>query len=296
MRTIRYKLDSESLAYVAIKRDLSMKLRALGVFMALAALTASIAFVKGWADQLIYAGLSWQNQVYLSQIDTYANSVAQMQKELADLHSRDQQLYRSLLNIQSLDAGVWEAGYGGGQTYTRIEPIQLRYLAEKVHTLCYQANLQRLAYEEIRSEAERMHRRTRSFPVVVPAKGVYVSGFGHRCTSHYGAHLHTGVDLAARHGAPVYAAGAGVVQVVGWPESGYGLQVQIDHQNGYVTRYAHLSAALVRLGQQVEPGEQIAKIGSTGFSTGPHLHYEVIHQGHALNPLPFMMLQACQYR
>lgn len=90
--------------------------------------------------------------------------------------------------------------------------------------------------------------------------------------------MHAGVDLASPHGTPIRAAGAGTVVNAGWVFSGYGISVVIDHGNGFFTHYAHASRATVSPGQWVSPGQTIAREGSTGNSTGPHLHFEV-HKG-----------------
>jgi len=95
--------------------------------------------------------------------------------------------------------------------------------------------------------------------------------------------LHAGVDLAAPDGTPIRAAGAGVVVAAG-PAEGYGNAVLIDHGNGYLTHYGHMSAIAVTVGQKVTAGEQIGNEGSTGHSTGPHLHFEV-HAGLYKNPI-----------
>ncbi|MFC4065519.1 M23 family metallopeptidase [Actinoplanes subglobosus] len=95
--------------------------------------------------------------------------------------------------------------------------------------------------------------------------------------------LHAGVDLAAPHGTAIVAAGAGVVVAAG-PNSGYGNAILIDHGDRWLTHYGHLSTIGVEVGQRVEAGEHIGDEGSTGHSTGPHLHFEV-HQGHFPNPV-----------
>lgn len=115
-----------------------------------------------------------------------------------------------------------------------------------------------------------------------------VSGGG-RITSRYGQRgrsFHYGVDIAAAKGTPVVAADDGVVTHSGWAGS-YGILVTIDHGNGYVTKYAHNSQTLVSVGQKVKKGAQIAKMGSTGNSTGPHVHFEVLKNGKNVNPLSF---------
>lgn len=115
-----------------------------------------------------------------------------------------------------------------------------------------------------------------------------VSGGG-KITSRYGARgrsFHAGVDIAASRGTAVLAADAGVVTQSGW-SGGYGIMVTIDHGNGYVTRYAHNSSNLVSVGQRVQRGQQIARMGSTGNSTGPHVHFEVLRNGKHINPMQF---------
>ncbi len=99
--------------------------------------------------------------------------------------------------------------------------------------------------------------------------------------------LHSGVDLRDDYGAPVKATAAGVVTVAG-PQGGYGNLVEIDHGGGMATRYGHLSAIDVAPGQQVTPGTSIGRVGSTGRSTGPHLHYEVRVDGEAVDPARFL--------
>ena len=98
---------------------------------------------------------------------------------------------------------------------------------------------------------------------------------------------HQGIDLGGRTGNPVYATGDGTVAFNNEGVRGYGLQVLIDHGFGYKTRYAHLSKILVSPGQKVKRGELIGEVGSTGRSTGPHLHYEVIYRGQHVDPINY---------
>ncbi len=115
-----------------------------------------------------------------------------------------------------------------------------------------------------------------------------VSGGG-RVTSPYGPRgrsFHYGVDIGAPTGTPIVASDAGVVIYSGWAGS-YGILVTIDHGNGFITKYAHASATLVSVGQKVQKGAQIARVGSTGNSTGPHLHFEILRNGTHVNPLNY---------
>jgi murein DD-endopeptidase MepM/ murein hydrolase activator NlpD len=99
--------------------------------------------------------------------------------------------------------------------------------------------------------------------------------------------FHPGIDLEADRGAPVYATAPGRVDLAGWVD-GYGRMVEIDHGNGIRTRYAHLSRILVRIGERVVTHERIGLVGSSGRSTGPHLHYEVRIDGRPVNPAKFL--------
>jgi LysM repeat protein len=117
-----------------------------------------------------------------------------------------------------------------------------------------------------------------------PTQGVFSSGYGWRW-----GRMHKGIDLANRTGTPIVAAKEGRVSFAGWHDGGYGYLVEISHADGSTTRYAHNSRLLVGQGQEVRQGEVISQMGSTGNSTGPHLHFEIIAPGMgAMNPLNFL--------
>jgi murein DD-endopeptidase MepM/ murein hydrolase activator NlpD len=139
---------------------------------------------------------------------------------------------------------------------------------------------------EVREEAQLAYRRMLdAIPSMWPTDGSISSGFGYRTYPDVG--FHTGVDIVNYYGAPVYATAAGTVMVAGW-DGGYGEKIEIDHGNGYVTWYGHNSALLVSSGESVRKGQLIARLGSTGFVTGPHVHYEVHQYGRAIDPVPFL--------
>ena len=117
-----------------------------------------------------------------------------------------------------------------------------------------------------------------------PTQGTVTSGYGWRW-----GRMHRGVDVAGPVGTPVVAAGSGVVQQAGWNSGGYGNLVEIRHPDGSMTRYAHNNRLNVSAGQSVRQGQQIAEMGSTGYSTGPHLHFEVHPNGQgAVNPVAYL--------
>jgi len=120
--------------------------------------------------------------------------------------------------------------------------------------------------------------------LIWPAQGTFTSGYGPRW-----GRMHRGIDIAAPVGTPIVAAAPGVVSYAGYNDGGFGYLVEIDHADGTMTRYAHNDRILVSVGQQVNQGEQISLMGSTGFSTGPHLHFEVHPGGQgAVNPMAFL--------
>ncbi|MCP9799538.1 M23 family metallopeptidase [Synechococcus sp. RedBA-s] len=117
-----------------------------------------------------------------------------------------------------------------------------------------------------------------------PARGVFSSGYGWRW-----GRMHKGIDIASNVGTPIVAAAAGQVSYAGWHDGGYGYLVEIQHPDGSKSLYGHNSRLLVRVGQQVSQGSQISEMGSTGRSTGPHLHFEIHPPGRgAANPLQFL--------
>jgi murein DD-endopeptidase MepM/ murein hydrolase activator NlpD len=146
---------------------------------------------------------------------------------------------------------------------------------------------QRLGLSLARMDA--LERSLAKLPQVLPASLEYISsGFGYRADPFTGAGaFHPGLDFRGPTGAPIYAAAPGRVTFVG-PRAGYGNCVEIDHGNGLLTRYAHMSRFRTHVGRQVGSGEVVGLIGSTGRSTGPHLHFEVRINDRPVNPRPFL--------
>lgn len=131
---------------------------------------------------------------------------------------------------------------------------------------------------------------------VLPVVGRPSSGYGPRLDPIQHTSInHPGFDLAAPTGTPVGAAAGGVIVHAG-PAGTYGNLVRIRHDNGYETRYAHLSAVTVAVGDRVEQGQQVGKVGSTGYSTGAHLHFEVRHEGKTVDPAPLLPLNGLRAR
>lgn len=122
-------------------------------------------------------------------------------------------------------------------------------------------------------------------PSIWPAHGDVSSPYGLRWG---GSDFHPGIDIANDYGTPIVATADGVVTAAGWNSGGYGNMVDIDHGNGIMTRYGHAQQVVVSVGQSVKKGQVIAYMGSTGFSTGPHVHYEVHVNGQVVNPVNYL--------
>ena len=142
----------------------------------------------------------------------------------------------------------------------------------------------------VRGQVERLTRTLGAVPIRKPMTGEleWTSGFGMRSDPFIRAPaMHTGLDIRADTGEPARATAAGTVTMAGW-NGGYGRMVEVDHGNGFATRYAHLSAIDVEVGQAVRIGQIVGRVGSTGRSTGPHLHYETRVDGDAVDPQRFL--------
>lgn len=144
--------------------------------------------------------------------------------------------------------------------------------------------------EEDLKEYEAVLRERGYTPTIWPVNGKLEGGFGGRRNPFGGPgwEFHSGQDIEADSGAPVVSGASGRVVFVGW-QNGYGQLVVVDHGGGLTTRYGHLSHIDVDLEQVVSRGQLLGKVGSTGRSTGPHLHYEVRINDHAVNPLPYLL-------
>ena len=182
-------------------------------------------------------------------------------------------------------SGVIEDNYtpsGTGGPELPLDEMALETLASKMSRL------------ELDMSAHEASLRQRGYmPTLWPVEGTLEGGFGGRRNPFGGGgyEFHSGQDIEAAWGAPVVSGAAGKVSFVGW-QNGYGQLVIVDHGGGLTTRYGHLSHIDVALDQAVSRGQLLGKVGSTGRSTGPHLHYEVRINDEAVNPLPYLLLSA----
>lgn len=217
------------------------------------------------------------------------------------LHARDNGIYRVLLEQNPISDGVWNAGTGGSDKYEAFKNLSeadlLQKTAEKISKLRRQIAIQAESHRKILEEFNKSEDRRLSIPSIKPVREdklnknmMLLSGFGYRIhpvTKQW--KLHTGIDFGAPMGTPIYATGKGVIARTELKDSGYGHNIVISHGYGYETLYGHMSKFAVSVGQTVYKGQLIGYVGSTGTSTAPHCHYEVIKNGEKINPMHYCL-------
>ncbi|MBQ9659686.1 MAG: M23 family metallopeptidase [Bacteroidales bacterium] len=213
---------------------------------------------------------------------------------LTGIEQRDDEVYRSIYALGEIPEEVKNSGLGGINRYAELDLLgphsSLGLSVRRLDNLMKRVYIQDKALDEVGMLAQEAGDMLTSVPNVPPLvpdpKKVHLSsGFGYRTDPVYGGvENHGGQDLAAPLGTPVYATGDGTVIQAEFKPNGYGNQIVIDHGFGYKTRYAHLSVIKVVTGMRIKRGEQIGNVGSTGKSTGPHLHYEVLYRDVRVNP------------
>lgn len=254
---------------------------------------------------------------YLEQtLDEMSRRLEQSDSLLDEMAKRDNYIYRTIFEQDTIPCTIRNAGIGGSDRYSKYDGYEtselVKGIAKKLDRIESKLNVQNMSYVTILDEIKHREKLSNAIPVFQPIHPGELTGIG----SYFGYRLHpilhimrmhTGIDMNAPTGTPVYAAGDGVIVTADGNNRGYGYMVEIDHKvDGLSSRYAHLSKILVKKGQHVKRGELIGKVGSTGLSTGSHLHYEVLINGKQVNPLRYMieptadeyraMLDAAKYK
>lgn len=212
---------------------------------------------------------------------SFESSIKKLQEQLAESEDRTRQL-AIVAGLENLEGGI-EAGVGGGTTVDEVGLEDLPAIEDRAGQLAG-------ALDAVEAKLEERVRWISSTPAITPVKGILTSGFGYRSDPlTHGHGLHQGVDIAAAHGQPVRASADGIVMRATDQGGGLGKAVFLAHGFGLTTRYGHLSRIEVKPGQRIKRGDVIGKVGSTGRSTGPHLHYEVRMDGDPVNPLAYIL-------
>ena len=283
-----YRFDPDALEFQANEIKPRAWLRQHAWLAVLPLLLAALINLSPAGTALVRWRTTEQTAQIHEQLLRQEQALVHLEERLERIHRQEQDFYRSLLEVAPMEASLWQGGTGGSPPAI---DVPARRLQGRIEKLKRRLGLQQHNHAELIATARAKSEALSRLPVLVPVRGHYISGFGYRTSPIHGhSHFHAGIDFAAPIGTPVYAANEGQVITAGWPESGYGLQVEIAHGNGFITKYAHLSKLEVREGQRVKRGQVIGRVGSTGHSIGPHLHYEVIRRGSKINPAPYLLL------
>lgn len=215
---------------------------------------------------------------------------------LEDMEQRDDNIYRVIFEADPIPSSIRKAGFGGVDRYEDLYGYKNSDLvvraARKLDIVASQLYVQSKSYDEVFALAKSKAQMLACIPAIIPLKESEIrqisSYFGYRSDPIYKvAKLHTGMDFASAIGTEVFATGDGVIEKLENNHWGYGNMITLNHGYGYKTRYAHLSGFAVREGQKVKRGQVIGYVGSTGKSTGSHLHYEVIKNDELTDPIHF---------
>ena len=289
-----YYFSKSKLQFVEIrhyKTKLSLYLCG-GVLFLIALIFSIYSFALGLFGVDTYSSLSQENEMLKQKLDNIVTNYKSLNNEIDSLIKTNNNL-RVAVDLEPVSSDEQLVGIGGGSFDNNLDflsdysQLKLQKAFDYVDEVTRKIEFESGQYFEISNKLKENELLFQSIPAIKPCIGTLASGFGMR--THPILHIkrkHEGIDIITDRGTIVYAAGKGTVDYVGY-RGGLGLAVEIDHGFGYRTIYAHLSKALVKTGQKVIRGDLIASTGSSGLSSGPHLHYEVQHDGVKQNPIDF---------
>jgi murein DD-endopeptidase MepM/ murein hydrolase activator NlpD len=231
---------------------------------------------------------------YELQLGIINNRLDKIQGVLTEIQERDDQVYRVIFEAEPIPSTVRMAGIGGADYYDDLKGMRYSDLLidinQKLDKTSSQLYVQSKSLDEVIALTKRKNDMLASIPAIIPirdGKKRIISGFGPRFHPILKVkRFHSGIDITAPRGTPVYASGDGTVAQSS-RLSGYGISVLVNHGYGYQSLYAHLSKTAVKPGQKVKRGELLGYIGNTGLSVSPHLHYEIIKNGKKVNPVHY---------
>ncbi len=305
MARIKYYYDTETCRYERAKVTKSdVTLNFLGFLSVALVMAISLVLVYNtYYETPVEAQLKKENKELKKHYSTLESEMDELDQVIAALSERDNNIYRKIYEAEPLSSSVLQAGSGGVDLYRDIleEGLQNEKLVigtkRKIDKLKKKARIVNQSFDEIMSLAKNNDELLKAIPTIQPIHNPnltqLVSGFGNRINPFHKARvMHEGIDFAAIRGTEVYATGNGKIKTVkinSELETGYGNYIEIDHGFGYVTKYAHLSRVNLKVGDVVTRGMVIGEVGSSGGSTAPHVHYEIIKDGVKLDPINYVM-------
>lgn len=299
MRKVKYYYDSETLSYRKIERKRSRKIAVilafsigiLGTSALLLLLYLNIPGIETPKERKYKRELTNMQLQY----DILNKRVGNLVGVLENIEERDNKIYRVYFESNPISEEQRKSGFGGVNRYEMLEGYQnselIKSTTQKVDVLAKRISIQSESLDDIAKLAKNKEELLASIPAIQPINNKDLkrtaSGYGMRVHPIYKyRRMHNGMDFSAPRGTEIYATGNAVVKKVRLTP-GYGNLVILDHGFGYETYYAHMNKFNVKKGQKVKRGDIIGYVGSTGVSTGPHLHYEVHKDGRVMNPINF---------
>ena len=298
----KFTYNTHTLRYEKVEQSAGQKITRILGFVCAAIFTAFILTLLShrWIPSPQEKVLRNEIKLMEAQFAEVNSELGQLREVLAKIQERDAYAHRMVFGMDPIDEGVWEGGVGGHDQYASLRQYStgdlLVNVRQGVDKLKRQMDLQSRSLDTILNLASEKEDMLAPIPSIKPVSSdklprsvKLLSGFGMRIHPIYKVpKMHYGIDFTAPKGTPIQATGAGKVIKAG-RGSGYGNQVVIDHGFGYQTSYAHMKTITVKAGQEVKRGQQIGLVGSTGTSTAPHCHYEVMHKGNKVNPIHYCM-------
>jgi murein DD-endopeptidase MepM/ murein hydrolase activator NlpD len=240
-----------------------------------------------------------RERVFVQQnLNSMATKLGEMQAQLTRMDALGERL-SALAGIRPQELRAAETRGLGGAAPTQLpaQNLSLGDFSEKLLSLAREVESRNDMLGVLEAQLFEQAVKKKMIPTMMPVRAPYnASGFGRRVDPFNGQlAMHEGIDFIAEYGSPIVAAAAGVVIFAGFHPQ-YGYMIDVDHGNDLVTRYAHCSKLVVREGDLVQRGRKIGEVGSTGRSTGPHLHFEVRFRGAAQNPSKFLVASSAVAR
>jgi murein DD-endopeptidase MepM/ murein hydrolase activator NlpD len=238
--------------------------------------------------------LRQQNTAYKESYAVLQERMKQLELQMVELEQRDNEVYRSIFEATPIPDSARVKEMLAKNEIRLIQSLSNTALIEnmrnQLNNLSLRMSFQVQSFTEITAMVKNKEKLLRAIPAIQPVSNKNLkrvaSGFGYRIDPLYkDSRLHAGLDFSAPTGTPIYATADGEVQIAGFNTDGYGNKVVINHGYGFQTLYAHMVRVIARVGQSIKRGEVIGYVGSTGKSTGPHLHYEVIKRGTKVDPV-----------
>jgi len=289
-----FYFSKSSLKYVEIK---NFKLKLFTLLVVLSLLFTSVFLVLNYFlgvdanPNYKISALKNENNALKEEIKRMAESYQNIIEEVDNISSLNSEL-RVAANLEPISDEEKMLGSGGSEEFLsanlNIKDVEVRNLLASVDEMIQVVNFEKEQSVQIAQKLQRNEELYASLPAIKPTIGNYsINGFGMRRHPILGVKkFHRGIDINCNYGTEVHCPGNGKVIAVE-RQAGFGLVVEIDHGFGYVTIYAHLSKTMVKRGEIVKRGQVIAKSGNSGLSSGPHLHYEIHHNGVAIDPTNF---------